>query len=72
MEAATNLLADYINRAELGTALGVVGRTLARYENEPNGLPSVVIGGRKFYRLVSVREWLQKRERKPNPRRTAA
>jgi len=66
------LLADYVDRASLCEALGDVStRTIARYENQPDGLPSVTIGGRKYYRLEAVKDWLLKRERHPNPRRAA-
>ena len=63
------LLEEYISRSELATALAVVPRTLARYEALPNGLPSVMIGGRKLYRLESVRRWIEGREQHPNARR---
>jgi hypothetical protein len=65
------LLEDYLSRAALVAQLAVCGRTLARYENAPNGLPSTLIGGRKFYRIDSVRAWLAARERRPNPKRRA-
>jgi len=66
-----NLLDDYLSRAELASELGVVTRTISRYENQPDGLPSVLIGGRKLYRLQSVRKWIEQRERCPNPRRAS-
>lgn len=66
------LLADYISSADLADDLGVSERTLARYENQPDGLPVTLIGGRKFYRMESLRKWLAARERRPNPRRQPA
>lgn len=63
------LIADYVDRASLAEALKVSPRTLSRYESQPDGLPSVMIGGRKCYRLESVRKWLERRERHPNKRR---
>ena len=68
-----NILADYLNRDALAAELGVSARTVARYETEANGLPSVMIGGRRKYKIDSVKAWLERRERKPNPtrRRTA-
>ena len=66
------LLHDYIQREELARELKCSERTLARYENQKDGLPSVMIGGRKFYRIEAVNTWLQKRERQPNPARAAA
>jgi hypothetical protein len=66
------LLANYIPRATLAEQLGVSPRTIIRYENQADGLPVTVVGGRKLYRLDSVRAWLAGRERKPNPRRRSA
>ncbi len=66
---ASNLLEGYVSRPELAAALNVNTRTLSRYENQADGLPSVLIGGRKFYRLESVRRWLECREKYPNQRR---
>ena len=69
---AKELTADLISRDELAAVLDVTPRTLSRYENQPDGLPSVLIGWRKFYRYESVRKWLAQRERHPNRRRRAA
>ena len=68
---AAGILSDYIDRADLARQLRCTEKTLWRYENMPNGLPSLTIGGRKFYRIEAVREWIAKRERKPNQRRVA-
>ena len=65
------LLEDYITRAELAVELDCCTRTIARMENLPDGLPSVVLAGRKLYRRASVGDWLAKRERRPNPPRRA-
>jgi hypothetical protein len=73
MTAADSLLGDYIDRKELRAALVPPGkppvsdRTIARYEAQDDGLPSVEVGGRKLYKIESVKEWLGRRERKPNP-----
>ncbi|MCO5157503.1 MAG: hypothetical protein M9945_12270 [Aquamicrobium sp.] len=64
-----DLLNDFIPRGQLAHALNLSTRTLMRYEQQPDGLPSLMIGGRKFYRAQSVRDWLAKRETQPNPRR---
>lgn len=64
-----DLLNDYIPRRQLAGVLNLSERTLMRYEKQPDGLPSLMIGGRKFYRAQSVRDWLAKRETRPNPRR---
>ena len=68
----TNLLSDYIDRPCLAESWGVSTRTLARYESLPDGLPSLLLGGRRMYKLESVRAWLERRERKPNPTRRRA
>lgn len=64
-----DFLADYVDRPTLARALGVSTRTISRYENQPDGLPSTTIGGRRLYRGQSVIDWLKQRERRPNPRR---
>lgn len=64
-----DLLNDLIPRDQLARALNLSKRTLMRYEQQPGGLPSLMIGGRKFYRAQSIRDWLAKRETRPNPRR---
>lgn len=69
--SSAGLLSGYLTRAQLAQGLRCSERSIARYETEPNGLPSVLIAGRKFYRLESVKEWLAKRETRPNPRRGA-
>lgn len=63
-----------IPRAQIGALLGPPGkpvtpRTVSRYMAEPDGLAHVEIGGRVYSRLSAIREFVLKRERKPNPRR---
>lgn len=67
----TEILSDYIDRDTLARNLRISTRTLWRYENQRDGLPSLMIGGRKFYRLQTVKDWFAKRESRPNPRRAA-
>ncbi|EJW11722.1 hypothetical protein A33M_2919 [Rhodovulum sp. PH10] len=66
------LLEGYLTRPELARELGVHTKTVERYESQPNGLPSVTIGGRKYYRRTAVLAWIESRERKPNQRRRVA
>jgi hypothetical protein len=47
-EARPPLLEGYLSRAELAKELSCSERTVARYENLPDGLPSIFIGGRKL------------------------
>jgi len=66
-------LDGYLPRSDLADALGGISpRTIARYERQADGLPHTTVGGKKYYRVDSVRAWLASRERKPNPRRRAA
>lgn len=46
-------------------------RTLRRYESEPNGLPYLIVGGRKYRPVKACAEWLAGRMQRPNPRRVA-
>ncbi len=59
----------HLNRSGLAAELGCSTRTIARMEHQPNGLPSILLAGRKFYNVDTIRAWLASRERKPNPRR---
>lgn len=70
--AEGGILDEYVDRDELCRQLRISGRTAARYENAPDGLPSVTIGGRKLYRIAAVAKWLAGRESRPNPRRQPA
>lgn len=65
------ILSDFLNRPDLAHQLCCSERTIARYEGASDGLPSVLIAGRKYYRLSAVQAWIAKRERRPNPRRAA-
>lgn len=65
------ILDEYIPRTELARQLGVSDRTIARYETEPDGLPSLMVGGRKLYPTAAVKAWLERRIHYPNARPTA-
>jgi hypothetical protein len=67
----TGILSDYLDRASLARELNCAERTIARYEAEPDGLPSVMIAGKRYYRREAVLEFIRRRERRPNPRRAA-
>ena len=66
----STLLDGYVNRRELAAELRCSERTIIRYEREPDGLPSTLLGGRVLYKLDNVRAWLERRERRPNPTRS--
>ncbi len=65
------LLSDYIDRPTMAKELNCSERTVMRYEQLPDGLPSVTIAGRKLYKVDSARKWIASREHRPNPRRRA-
>jgi len=67
-----SILQDYMTRDELATELGVTPRTIMRWQDQPDGLPYVEMGGRIIYRRQSILTWLEGRERRPNQRRRAA
>lgn len=64
-----SLLQDYLTRDELAQELKVAARTVARWQDLPDGLPYTEMGGRVLYRRQSVLSWLESRERHPNQRR---
>ncbi|WP_157784719.1 hypothetical protein [Sinorhizobium fredii] len=67
----TGLLQGYLDRPSLAKELRCSERTIIRYENLPDGLPSLMLGGRKLYRVEAVRQWIASQERRPNPTRRA-
>jgi hypothetical protein len=63
---------ELIPDAELASRWNVTTRTLKRYEDLPNGLPSWMIGGKKYRAVRVSSEWLAGRVKKPNQRRHSA
>jgi hypothetical protein len=57
----THLDEDYPLRAVLAAEWGVSERTVYNYELEPNGLPSLKLGGKARYPRREAYEWLQAR-----------
>ena len=55
-----DLLSDYADRPTLAQQWGTSVRTIANYEAE--GLPSLMLGGRKLYNIGSAMNWLKERE----------
>lgn len=62
---------ELIPDAELAASWGVTTRTLFRYENQPDGLPFWMIGGKKYRAVRVSAEWLAARVQRPNPRKAA-
>ncbi|MER9449337.1 hypothetical protein [Mesorhizobium sp. M0254] len=67
-----SILDDYLDRAALAAQLRVSQRTLIRWQNEPDGVPFILLGGRVLYRVASVKAWIEGKETKPNPRKARA
>lgn len=53
----------------LAAELGVHVRTLTRLSDQPNGLPYVRLGARRYYRIETVKTWILAQERAQNPLR---
>ena len=60
MKTVTDLLGDYVDRSTLAEAWGICPRTVAAYEKQ--GLPSIVIGGKKRYPINGISAFLKSRE----------
>jgi hypothetical protein len=71
MPSDAGILKGYLNREQLAGELGCTTRTIWNYEKLPNGLPSLMLGGKRLYRIEAVQEWLARRESQPNPKRSA-
>ena len=67
-----SLLDEFLTREQLASELHVTPRTLARWQSQPNGIPTTRIGGRVLFNIDSVRGWLKSREVRPNQRRVPA
>ena len=67
------LLEGWLTRAEVAAELGVSADTLARWESQRSGPPSVKVGRKVLYRADAFREWLTARERGPmSPKKARA
>ncbi len=71
MSDTANILADYLDRPSLARELNCSERTLFRYETEPDGLPSLMIAGKRYYCRAAVLDFLARREHRSNTRRAA-
>lgn len=56
-----------ISDDELAVEWGATRRTLSRYDRLPDGLPYVMIAGKKYRPINACREWLARRVTYPNP-----
>src|ERR1700686_3642557 len=55
----SSILAGYLTQKDLAKALGVTERTIARWHHFREGPPRVEFGRKVFYRLESVKVWLE-------------
>jgi hypothetical protein len=61
------LLSDYALEDDVAERWDVDKRTLARYRNEPNGLPFMRLGGRIYIHIPGAKEWVKRRTQRRNP-----
>ncbi len=67
-----SILDGYMLESDFASSAKVCARTIARYRNQPDGLPYVEFGGRIYIPISEARAWLSSRVRRPNQRRKAA
>ena len=63
------ILAGYIEQSQFARTHHIATRTVARYRNQVDGLPSVSFGGRVYIPLREAGTWLSSRINYPNKRR---
>ena len=66
-----NILDDYVDVAAFAAAVDKCERTVKRWINKPDGLPSAKLGSRRLIHLPTARQWLLGRVLQPNPTRRA-
>jgi hypothetical protein len=69
-DTSTNILVDYIRRDQFAREHNISLRTVDRYRNEPNGLPSLMFGGFVYIHRPGATAWLERRLRRANPRQS--
>jgi hypothetical protein len=67
----SELLADFLDLDAFAAQVARHPRTVHRWRNEPDGLPSTKMGNRILIHVPTAREWLLGKMKPPNPRRTA-
>lgn len=66
-DTAAAILSDYMPKAQFASELGCHERTIDNYRSQPNGLPSLTIGGKVYIPIADAREWIARRVARPNP-----
>jgi hypothetical protein len=64
-----DLLADCFTEDALAAEANISKRTIARYRNEPDGLPYFRLGGRIYIRRTDWSAFVERRIIRPNPTR---
>jgi hypothetical protein len=69
-----SILDGWVDEDQFAADNQVAKRTVARYRNQPSGLPYVEWGGKVYINVQAAREWLQSRLKRRNQshRHTAA
>ena len=70
-QTGADILAGYAEQDEFAKINRISPRTVARYRNRPDGLPSVAFGGKVFIPIDEASAWLKNQVRRPNQRRRA-
>lgn len=65
----TDIKAGLLDEHAIAKLLRCSRRQVHRYWNEPNGLPYVKLGRKRYTRLSAIPLWIESRERQNNPRR---
>jgi hypothetical protein len=64
MSTESKILDGYLSRPELAKQIGKHWRTLERWGIEREGPPITWLGKQPFYKIASVRQWLESREQR--------
>ena len=71
-QSQADILSGYAEQEEFAKINRISPRTVARYRNRPDGLPSVAFGGKVFIPIDEASAWLKSQVRRPNQRRRAS
>ena len=61
-----DILDGYMTLAELAVSTGRSERTVYRWTQQPNGLPTLKLGAQRLVKVETARRWLESLE-KPSP-----
>jgi hypothetical protein len=69
--SATEFLKDFADLEPFAAECKRNPRTIRRWMREPDGLPYTTIGNRILLHIPTAREWILRRMRRPNVRRSS-